>query len=196
MAYTLHQALVMIESARRCIRSLLKSGMQSLARATAVRVESALLEHRPQLNVHSRLRNGRKQSGDGRAGATTLETPIGQFGYPRGAGPEDILFDADRSADWTILMIRAQDGDALAYQLLLEEIAPYLRSLTSRWCVKGRDGELIVQDILLTLHLVRKIYDPSRPFTPWLENLARHRVRHCLRRPRHRRLMPRFLSIL
>lgn len=31
--------------------------------------------------------------------------------------------------DWTILMARAQDGDAAAYRQLLEVMTPYLRSI-------------------------------------------------------------------
>ncbi len=186
----------MIESARQSIEWLLNCASQRHARVIAVRADSAFSKHRSQLNVHARLHDGRKQPSDSHARVTTLEMSIGWFAYPRGAGSEDILFDAGRSADWTILMVRAQDGDAHAYRLLLEEITPHLRSLTSRWCVRGRDHELVVQDILLTMHLVRHIYDPSRPFAAWLENLVRDRVCHCFRQPRHRRFMPRFLSFL
>ncbi len=39
-----------------------------------------------------------------------------------------------------------------------------------------------VQDVLLTVHMVRHAYDPSRPFGPWLLAIANRRIR----RHRHR----------
>lgn len=87
----------------------------------------------------------------------------------------------DRS-DWSVLMARAQDGDSGAYRQLLQEIAPYLRSLVAR---RQRDPggiEDTVQDILLTVHAVRKTYDPARPFGPWLVAIANRRIVDHLRR--------------
>jgi len=37
-----------------------------------------------------------------------------------------------RELDWSILMARAQDGDANAYRRLLESITPYLRAHAAR----------------------------------------------------------------
>ncbi len=100
-----------------------------------------------------------------------------------GQRPDD---DADQARrhelDWTILMARAQDGDAAAYLRLLEEITPYLRSRTARYHRDPRDIEDTVQDILLTLHSVRHTYDPARPFGPWLVGLANRRAFDRLRR--------------
>ncbi len=99
--------------------------------------------------------------------------------------------DADRAKrhelDWTILMARAQDGDAAAYLRLLEEITPYLRSRAARYHRDPRDIEDTVQDILLTLHSVRQTYDPSRPFGPWLVGIANRRAFDRLRRDGRRR---------
>jgi RNA polymerase sigma factor (sigma-70 family) len=85
-------------------------------------------------------------------------------------------------------MARAQDGDAAAYLRLLEEITPYLRSRTARYLRDPGDIEDTVQDILLTLHLVRQTYDPSRPFGPWLVGIANRRAFDRLRREGRRRL--------
>lgn len=87
-----------------------------------------------------------------------------------------------RELDWTILMARAQDGDAVAYLRLLQEITPYLRSLAVRYHRDPRDVEDTVQDILLTVHSVRETYDPSRPFGPWLVGIANRRAFDRLRR--------------
>ena len=78
-------------------------------------------------------------------------------------------------------MARAQDGDRQAYRRLLEEIAPYVRSIAVRYVHRG-DLEDVVQDVLLTIHAVRQTYDPMRPFGPWLVAIARRRIIDGLRR--------------
>ena len=87
----------------------------------------------------------------------------------------------DNSKDWSTLMARAQDGDRIAYRCLLEDITPYLRSLTARNRTASAEAEDLVQDILLTLHAVRHTYDPARPFGPWLLAIARRRIADRLR---------------
>lgn len=87
-----------------------------------------------------------------------------------------------RDVDWTILMARAQDGDYAAYLRLLEETAPYLRSLASRWYRDQRDIEDAVQDVFLTVHAIRHTYDPARPFGPWLVAIALRRFVDRFRR--------------
>jgi len=82
---------------------------------------------------------------------------------------------------WSILMTRAQDGDANAYRRLLTEIAPKLRAMSVRRHHDPSDAEDAVQDILLTLHAVRQTYDPARPFTPWLVTIANRRIVDRLR---------------
>jgi RNA polymerase sigma-70 factor (ECF subfamily) len=74
----------------------------------------------------------------------------------RDAGPEAPGVRASaRDIEWSILMARAQSGDATAYRRLLEDILPYLRPLAARWHRDPRDVEDTVQDILLTLHTIR-----------------------------------------
>lgn len=87
-----------------------------------------------------------------------------------------------RDVDWSILMARAQDGDGLAYRRLLEEVAPYLRSLAARRHRNPSDIEDAVQDVLLTIHAIRQTYDPARPFAPWLVAIANRRFIDRLRR--------------
>jgi RNA polymerase sigma factor (sigma-70 family) len=84
--------------------------------------------------------------------------------------------------DWSIYMARAQDGDRAAYRRLLEQIAPYLRSLAARRMRNSGDVEDAVQDALLTVHAVRHTYDPARPFGPWLVAIANRRIVDRLRR--------------
>ncbi len=83
--------------------------------------------------------------------------------------------------DWSVLMARAQDGDAPSYRRLLEEIVPYLRALAARRHRDPRDIEDTVQDVLLTVHAIRHTYDASRPFAPWLVAIAHRRAIDRLR---------------
>jgi RNA polymerase sigma-70 factor (ECF subfamily) len=89
---------------------------------------------------------------------------------------------ADGARDWSQLMMRAQDGDRQAYRTLLEDLAPYVRSIAGRCFKQPSDVEDAVQDVLLTVHMVRHAYDPSRPFGPWLLAIANRRIIDRLRR--------------
>jgi RNA polymerase sigma factor (sigma-70 family) len=94
-----------------------------------------------------------------------------------------------RESNWTILMARAQGGDAEAYLELLREITPYIRFRASRFFRDPCDVEDTVQDCLLTIHSVRHTYDSARPFGPWLVAIANRRsfdrLRHRKRRQIH-----------
>ncbi|ABE65203.1 sigma-24 (FecI-like) (plasmid) [Nitrobacter hamburgensis X14] len=87
-----------------------------------------------------------------------------------------------RDVEWSIYMARAQSGDQDAYSRLLTEITPYLRTLAGRHHRSPQDVEDTIQDILLTIHSIRQIYDPTRPFTPWLVAIGRRRIIDRLRR--------------
>jgi RNA polymerase sigma-70 factor (ECF subfamily) len=99
----------------------------------------------------------------------------GQAGRHAGSLPPS------RDVEWSIFMARAQAGDGHAYNRLLTEITPYLRTLAGRHCRAPQEVEDAVQDILLTIHSVRHIYDPARPFMPWLVTIARRRIIDRLR---------------
>jgi RNA polymerase sigma-70 factor (ECF subfamily) len=87
-----------------------------------------------------------------------------------------------RELDWSICMARAQGGDRDAYRRLLEEIAPYVRALAGQRMQNRGDVEDVVQETLLTVHAVRRTYDPARPFGPWLVAIANRRIADALRR--------------
>lgn len=89
-------------------------------------------------------------------------------------------------ARWAALMRAAQDGDKTAYRTLLLEIAPQIRAIIRSIARTTRDPEDIVQDVLLSLHLVRHTYDPARPFRPWLHGIVRHRTLDAIRRQSRR----------
>jgi RNA polymerase sigma-70 factor (ECF subfamily) len=87
-----------------------------------------------------------------------------------------------REERWRQQMRATQDGDKAAYETLLTDIMPLLRTVVQRTWRNTNDVEDIVQDVLLSLHVVRHTYDPSRPFVPWLLTIARRRIADTARR--------------
>lgn len=82
------------------------------------------------------------------------------------------------------LMQRAQEGQSPAYGELLTEITPRLRRAIRqrRRFLQPQDVEDLVQDVLLSLHVVRATYDPGRPFWPWLMAITHNRIVDGVRR--------------
>ncbi|MFO0992728.1 MAG: sigma-70 family RNA polymerase sigma factor [Hyphomicrobiales bacterium] len=88
--------------------------------------------------------------------------------------------------DWAGMMRAAISGDAVAYRRFLEAVTPTLRASAQRnlaRCGAGNsDVEDIVQETLLAIHLKRQTWDPSRPISPWVVAIARHKFIDMLRR--------------
>lgn len=84
----------------------------------------------------------------------------------------------------------ARGGDTEAYRRLLERVAIWLRGIVGRGLIRtGRgteDGEDIVQETLLAMHLKRDTWDPSQPLEPWLRAIARYKMIDHLRRRGYR----------
>ncbi|HEY2532287.1 MAG TPA: sigma-70 family RNA polymerase sigma factor [Xanthobacteraceae bacterium] len=112
--------------------------------------------------------------------------PNGRLTLVSGAAQDDSRTSGD-TEDWSRLMARTQDGDRQAYRTLLESIAPYIRSLARRCFKQPTDVDDAVQDVLLTVHMVRYAYDPARPFGPWLIAIANRRIIDRLRRDTRRK---------
>jgi len=73
-------------------------------------------------------------------------------------------------------MAAAQEGDRAAYERLLADILPALRSFARRRLGDDVAAEDVVQEILLSVHRARRTYRPERPFEPWLFAIARNAV--------------------
>lgn len=105
---------------------------------------------------------------------------------PRGSDSRQTPFtpgnEVASDAQWSRLMAAAQEGDRAAYERLLRDILPFIRSIVRRQHRAPDRIEDVVQDVLLTLHRVRHTYDPARPFAHWLATLARRRSIDLLRR--------------
>jgi RNA polymerase sigma factor (sigma-70 family) len=96
--------------------------------------------------------------------------------------PDDTIAGADRRRSaW---MAAAQAGDGTAYQALLRDSIPVIKSVARRRGVVADRIDDVVQDVLLTIHRARQTYDPSRSFTAWLSVIADRRAIDLLRRTR------------
>ncbi len=91
---------------------------------------------------------------------------------------QDAGADRRRSA----MMAAAQAGDGVAYQALLRDCIPVIKSIARRRGVVADRIDDVVQDVLLTIHRARQTYDPSRSFTAWLSVIADRRAIDLLRR--------------
>jgi RNA polymerase sigma factor (sigma-70 family) len=76
------------------------------------------------------------------------------------------------------------DGDGAAYQALLRDCIPVIKSVARRRGLAADRIDDVVQDVLLTIHRARQTYDPSRSFTAWLCVIADRRAIDLLRRTR------------
>lgn len=92
-------------------------------------------------------------------------------------------------------MAAAQQGDGVSYAALLTAVAPLLRrAARTRWPrTDAATIEDAVQETLLALHQSRHLYDPARPFLPFVLGILRFRGTDAIRR--HRRSFARESSI-
>lgn len=84
------------------------------------------------------------------------------------------------------LMVLAQGGDEAAYAELLGQVAVIVRAVLRNRVrsFHAMDVEDTVQDVIMSLHMVRASYDPSRPFLPWLMTILQSRLVDRLRKMR------------
>ena len=80
----------------------------------------------------------------------------------------------EREARWRIWMVAAQAGDTPAFEKLLGELIPYLRSFVHRRLLNAAAAEDVVQNILISIHRARGTYRAERSFKPWLHAIARN----------------------
>jgi RNA polymerase sigma factor (sigma-70 family) len=91
--------------------------------------------------------------------------------------------DSHRSS----LMAAAQAGDRTAYETLLRECVPIIKMVARRLRVPEDQADDVVQEVLLSVHHARQTYDPTRPFTAWLQVIAERRAIDHLRRGNRQR---------
>ena len=82
---------------------------------------------------------------------------------------------ASKGARWAELMILAQNADAGAYRLLLQELVPYLGAFLRKKFGSVSYLDDLVQEIMIGIHKARHTYQPDRPFLPWLHAIIRYK---------------------
>ena len=86
-----------------------------------------------------------------------------------------------RLSDW---MRKAQDGDREAYEALLHEVTAYLTIFVRKRLTEPDGVDDVVQETLISIHLNRHTYDPSRSFGSWMNAIALHRLIDLMRKRR------------
>jgi RNA polymerase sigma-70 factor, ECF subfamily len=66
------------------------------------------------------------------------------------------------------LIVRAAEGDEVAFELLSDMYRPVLMSLALRMLRNADDAHDAVQDTLVKAYRAIKDFDPERPLKPWL----------------------------
>jgi RNA polymerase sigma-70 factor (ECF subfamily) len=82
----------------------------------------------------------------------------------------------ERERRWRAWMIAAQDGDSASYEKLLHELVPHLRSVVQRRMFDPMAVEDVVQNVFVSVHRARHTYRSERPFSPWINSIARNAV--------------------
>ena len=76
------------------------------------------------------------------------------------------------------LFLAAKTGDEVAYRQFLMEVTKlllaYLRKTIKNQYL-GLDAEDLVQEVLISIHKKRDLFDPVRPVVPWLYAIAKYR---------------------
>jgi RNA polymerase sigma factor (sigma-70 family) len=100
----------------------------------------------------------------------------------------------EREVQWAQWMREAMQGEETAYRLLLESVAPRLRtSVRYRFARMGcgdLDVEDVVQETLLAIHLKRHTWRVDEPIGPWLAAIGRNKFVDVLRRRGRRAEVP------
>jgi RNA polymerase sigma-70 factor (ECF subfamily) len=88
-------------------------------------------------------------------------------------------------ARWAAYMRASQAGDGEAFESLLKEILPRIRSRVFGRLGGREHAEDVVQNVLLSIHRSRHTYQPTRPFKPWLNAVTRNAVIDAVRARRN-----------
>lgn len=94
---------------------------------------------------------------------------------------------AERGARWRAWMASAQQGDAIAYERLLEDLLPFVRGVVRARIGDDPNAEDVVQDVLLAIHTARHTFQAGRELEPWVRTIARNAVIDSVRRRNRQR---------
>jgi RNA polymerase sigma-70 factor (ECF subfamily) len=99
-------------------------------------------------------------------------------------GVAAVSANLNQEQKFSALMRSAQLGDRNAYAQLLRALVPLTREIVRHRYnfLRSPDIDELVKDILLSVHVARATYDPSRPFLPWVMAIALNRIADNARR--------------
>lgn len=83
---------------------------------------------------------------------------------------------------WQDWAARAQEGDRRAYNALLKEILPFIKTMIGGSLANPDWVDEIAQEVLISVHKSLHTYSPGRPFRPWLNAIIFYRRADFLRR--------------
>lgn len=84
------------------------------------------------------------------------------------------------------LLVKAQEGDAPAYNLFLQECSIFLRPRLKRWIHRPEVIEELTQEILIGIHRNLHTYLPGRDAKAWIMGICRFKVIDYLRKNPHK----------
>jgi RNA polymerase sigma-70 factor (ECF subfamily) len=84
------------------------------------------------------------------------------------------------------LMLRYQQGDAVAVEELVRSISPFLLRFFATWDDSRGESEDLLQECWMRIHRSRHTYRPAEPLLPWVFAIARHTRLDGYRRRRRR----------
>lgn len=85
------------------------------------------------------------------------------------------------------LLIRANQGDKIAYQELLSELLAHTLKQLRRGLYQYKNFppqafDDIAQEVLITFHQTHQTFDTTRPLTPWVNTMIKYKMIDFLRK--------------
>lgn len=87
---------------------------------------------------------------------------------------------------FTELLIKAQDGDKIAYSQFLTECSLYLEFKVRKWINRPEVAEELIQEALIGIHKNLQTFDPKRSPEAWIIGISRFKVIDYFRKNPHR----------
>ena len=98
----------------------------------------------------------------------------------------EIVERRDWEAELPALMIRYQQGDSAAVDILVQRMSAMLMQFLGAFGLSRADTEDLFQECWIRIHNSRHTYRPSEPVLPWIFAIARHTRLDGYRRRRRR----------
>lgn len=98
--------------------------------------------------------------------------------------PEISSDDMTASSDemWAGMAAKAQRGDKKAYNQLLGELIPFIKSVVAGGLANPDWIDEVVQEVLISVHKSLHTYSADRAFKPWLVSIIHFRKSDLLRK--------------